>query len=211
MTNHVEIDRDEAPLANFYLEPQPWTKRAACKDVPTELFFEVSHEREALQICNTCPKRVRELCGEAAMVEEGAGPYGRYGVRGGMTPDQRAVVHRRGGLMGRDGMALVAAQRIGHNGDLWSRHLSTLTRKVYHYVVDRVEVGGRVRPEIIARELPANAAPLDRALAELTALEVLAHDDKGRHRLLDHVPSRLPRYLRASDRSGTTGGADNQE
>ena len=78
--------------ASFIVERQPWVKTAACRDVPTEVFFEPALEPEALAYCQGCAHRGE--CLALAMKEEGSAPYGRYGVRGGTTPLDRQRLHR---------------------------------------------------------------------------------------------------------------------
>lgn len=96
----IKVERSEAPLASFYVERQLWMKHAACKDTPTDYFFDFTRFAECRKICRDCP--VRRDCAEQAMVEEGSAPGGRYGFRGGLTPTQRRTLYRRGGLKGRD-------------------------------------------------------------------------------------------------------------
>jgi WhiB family redox-sensing transcriptional regulator len=105
----IKVDRSEAPLAQFYVESQPWTKEAACRGLPVDVFFDECEQRDtsaklaavqrARAICFNCP--VLKQCANQAMVEEGSAPAGRYGFRGGMTAAQRRVVYRRGGLKGK--------------------------------------------------------------------------------------------------------------
>ena len=73
-----------------------WADDAACIDLPTDLFFQPDGSRIAddvyygvpRRVCVGCP--VRESCLDAAMVEESGGSDYRYGMRGGMTPRERA-------------------------------------------------------------------------------------------------------------------------
>lgn len=102
----IKVERAESPLANFYVKKAPWVKDAACKDMPTSKFFEDTEVRgsegrrnnieKARAVCRLCP--VRHACADEAMREEGSGTSGRYGVRGGLTPQQRESIYRTGGL-----------------------------------------------------------------------------------------------------------------
>jgi hypothetical protein len=106
----IKVERAEAPLAQFYVEKQPWLTKAACKGMDTELFFDAiehtdsTHKLKALKQCKaTCFKcPVRRDCAAQTMLEEGSAATGRYGYRGAMTPAQRRALYRRGGLRGRD-------------------------------------------------------------------------------------------------------------
>lgn len=59
----------------------------ACADVPLEVFYAHSTAK-ALRICNRCPVRMACL-DEATAYEMEGGSYRIYGVRGGMTAEQR--------------------------------------------------------------------------------------------------------------------------
>jgi hypothetical protein len=106
----IKVDRAEPPLAQFYVDRQPWLVDAACIGIDPELFFDAIENRDpthklqslkkAKATCFKCP--VRRECAEQAMKEEGSAPAGRYGYRGAMTPAQRRALYRRGGLRGRD-------------------------------------------------------------------------------------------------------------
>ena len=82
----------DAPKAGFtFVVKQPWRRGAACRHYPTWLFYEetIDAERECQLICSGCP--VRAQCLQQALVEEGAAPaIDRYGVRGGLLPNERA-------------------------------------------------------------------------------------------------------------------------
>jgi len=72
-----------------------WRSDAACRDLPTDLFFPVGHgpraqdqARLAKQICADCP--VRQECLDYAL--EG---NSRYGVFGGLDEDERHRLRRR--------------------------------------------------------------------------------------------------------------------
>lgn len=75
-----------------------WANDAACKGVPTEVFFDDIEKRQTFEsrrhavakakaICHSCP--VRRACRDAALEEE-RGDSLHFGVRGGWTPEQRA-------------------------------------------------------------------------------------------------------------------------
>jgi WhiB family redox-sensing transcriptional regulator len=64
-----------------------WADRAACRGYDLDLFFSdaARNIHEAKQICRRCP--VREEClDEGLRAEDGS----RYGIYGGLTPDERA-------------------------------------------------------------------------------------------------------------------------
>lgn len=67
-----------------------WAKRAACTDLPLDLFFSEAEGTvaEAKRICGPCP--VREKCLTEGMNAEPAGS--RYGIFGGLTPDERTAL-----------------------------------------------------------------------------------------------------------------------
>lgn len=71
-----------------------WTLRAACRDADPEIFYPVSSADaaydEARWYCNRCP--VRDICLTDALAQEG---YTREGMRGGLTPNQRAYLARK--------------------------------------------------------------------------------------------------------------------
>lgn len=93
----VTHDDDLLPLP----DPGHWRDHAACAGTPVTVFYppgsDMPHGRNAPQvdgyararaICDACP--VRDQCITEAMHEEGrAGRQGRYGFRGGHTPDER--------------------------------------------------------------------------------------------------------------------------
>lgn len=74
-----------------------WHHQAACKNLPTLLFFPPEGERpaerdvreaKAKAVCDTCPVRMRCL-------EEALQRNDKYGIWGGLNPDERVVVRRR--------------------------------------------------------------------------------------------------------------------
>jgi WhiB family redox-sensing transcriptional regulator len=64
-----------------------WAARAACRTEDANLFFSDSDDSvaEAKRICQPCPVRA-ECLAEALRTEDGP----RYGISGGLTPDERA-------------------------------------------------------------------------------------------------------------------------
>ena len=72
-----------------------WWLNAACRGVPTELFFPIGtkttreHCGEALSYCDGC--KVRAVCLEDALRHYGPGRR-EYGVRGGTTEDERDLI-----------------------------------------------------------------------------------------------------------------------
>lgn len=74
-----------------------WSKSAACAGMDTEIFFPsgsgARNNRLALAICRTCPVRDSRL--DAALDEEKHAAYGVYGIRGGLTAEERRQIIRR--------------------------------------------------------------------------------------------------------------------
>ncbi|MDQ0842439.1 WhiB family transcriptional regulator [Streptomyces sp. V1I6] len=73
-----------------------WQRGAACVTADPDLFLaeEGAGLRKARKFCAVCP--VREACLAAAMLEEAFAPAAdRAGVRGGLTPQQRADKAKR--------------------------------------------------------------------------------------------------------------------
>ncbi len=74
-----------------------WRGEAACKYLPTELFFPIGHGPRAQaqtsvakSVCNACS--VRAQCLDYALAANA-----QYGVFGGMSEEERREVRRRGG------------------------------------------------------------------------------------------------------------------
>ena len=92
-----------------------------------------------------------------------------------MTPAQRQSIHRRGGLKGRDPMKLVKGDDNGRRvppipdeGDRWSKHHTTLARKLIRHLAANAEVGKRIdRFAALVVILDCNPAPLQRVLDAL--------------------------------------------
>ncbi len=90
MGNDVATTLD---IFNYEGHAQQWKLRAACKDIPVEVFFPpAGKEAVALAICSECP--VRKECLEFALDYEGP-DRDRHGVFGGMTPEDRIAEYRR--------------------------------------------------------------------------------------------------------------------
>jgi hypothetical protein len=71
-----------------------WRLNAACADRDPDLFFPTETSmrgyRYARSICESCP--VRQACLDEAMAEEaGKSQALRFGMRGGLTPAERAI------------------------------------------------------------------------------------------------------------------------
>ena len=88
-------------LAQLGLTPpdqsRSWRREAACRDLPTDLFFPVGHGLRAQaqaglakQVCAECA--VRDECLEYALAANS-----RYGVFGGLDEDERRQLRRRPG------------------------------------------------------------------------------------------------------------------
>lgn len=75
-----------------------WDDHAACRGHDTRLFFadaRAGDYQAARRFCNRCP--VRAACLDEAMRFESGNAENRYGMFGGLTPDERADLarHRR--------------------------------------------------------------------------------------------------------------------
>lgn len=73
-----------------------WLERAACRDADTAVFFRVgkTHSNaDALRVCAGC--RVRRECLEEALAVEHNARSERFGVRGGMTAEERHQLVRQ--------------------------------------------------------------------------------------------------------------------
>lgn len=88
-----------------YSATTAWLELAACRGRPTEWWYPSAGDRFAIgvarSICRTCP--VRAECLAEALELEGdlPGSY-RYGIRGGLTAEQRRRRHSRLRDHGRD-------------------------------------------------------------------------------------------------------------
>lgn len=85
--------------------PEDWQEQAKCRDrkYDPELWFSdapdksriATEDREyAKAICNGCP--VRQQCLDLAMAHESGSHWHRFGIYGGLTPNERAALHRKG-------------------------------------------------------------------------------------------------------------------
>ena len=85
---------EEAPEDKKY-----WYSSAACRGYDSELWFPEDaryragkpRDEEAKRICNTVCK-VRLDCLAAALKEEEDGPSHRFGIRGGLTAEERRTL-----------------------------------------------------------------------------------------------------------------------
>ena len=72
-----------------------WCAQAACAGVDTAVFFPAGSDHdgidEAVAWCDRCPVRAR--CLETALAIEQ--PSTRFGVWGGLTPDERQRMHHK--------------------------------------------------------------------------------------------------------------------
>jgi len=65
-----------------------WHPKAKCLDVKGDPFFpQRGNYSRALAICASCP--VSAECLDEALTQETDALSGRYGMRGGLTPDER--------------------------------------------------------------------------------------------------------------------------
>ena len=215
----VPVSRAEPGLADFYAKPQPWVKDALCLNLDTRMFFEHidnargvvqrKHSIEKMQfVCAQCPVRIQ--CAEEAMLQEGdSDELVRFGFRGYMTPQQRASLARRGGLRGRDPIDVVEGRDgdrrvppIPLHGDKWSRHHTTLARKIIPYLNSNCEVGALIPTRAqLCEALGCKLTPLNRVLKALVQDGVLdlapgnQHHAGYRLRRVSRVVSWLPPHL----------------
>lgn len=181
---------NEAPFASFLAVKQPWVLASACAGVE-HLFLEndlrATYADECRPYCEACPVRVE--CGEQALTEEGGSDLAsRYFMRAWMTPAQRVSIHRRGGLQGRDPMYLMqgvevrpdelaedarlhrkrrrrSVPPVPDEGDRWSKHLTTLARKLIREVLCEMKRGTTLDPlDVLCKQLECNLAPLTRVV-----------------------------------------------
>ena len=153
-----------------------WESRAACAGLDLNTFFDDIWttgedndgplDREAYEkakaVCATCPVRI--ACYLSAMAEEGPSAVNRrFGVRGGVTPEQRYSIWRRDSLQCErcnevyDPLGLVAGDAvcgcgeysepvIPPEGDTWyPRHDGLLQRLVDHLLSTTVP-GDKILP-----------------------------------------------------------------
>ena len=83
-----------------------WMEKAACVGRDPELFYSFDKDEEALAlaVCRSCP--VLETCREDVMQEEGGkGAHSRFGIRGGLLPNERFNLQKRRYKAGREGAA----------------------------------------------------------------------------------------------------------
>lgn len=148
---------------------------------------------DARAMCMRCPARV--VCAVTAIEEEwGSVLQDRYSVRGALTQHQRLSIERRGGLKeGHDPLKVVRGEYgnapIPDIGDRWTRHHTTLARKVVAWLVDHVEVGGPLpSQEVLAETLDCSISALRRVM------EVLVED--GTVALAEPGPRTATKYVR---------------
>ncbi|PHQ49978.1 hypothetical protein BLA24_20400 [Streptomyces cinnamoneus] len=96
-TAHLVARPSGATLA-FELAPDPGLAGALCVAVEPELFFPEKGDHKtanlAREICARCP--VIEAClADALKMEGGRSHSSRFGIRGGLTPNQRYQLSRR--------------------------------------------------------------------------------------------------------------------
>lgn len=226
---------NEAPTAAFFAVKMPWVEDAACIGAD-HIFLEnegaKDYPAKCRVFCDVCPVRIE--CAERAMVEEGGADIAnRYFVRGWLTPAQRISIQRRGGLKGRDPRDLATGldvalettrSSISHRqeyevrevppvpdeGDRWSKHHTTLARKLVRFLDEHIEKGRHIpAAHVIGLHLECNPAPLARVLEALVQDGTLDLDDRGRYAWRGGhgvVGSWLPIHLRFGSDSATSKG-----
>jgi len=91
MTTTVSTDLcDDLGLPRPLAMPD-WWHHAACIDIDVDVFFDTDTE-QARQVCAGCP--VADLCAASAFVEEVESATHTFGVRAGMTAEERSEVMR---------------------------------------------------------------------------------------------------------------------
>lgn len=94
MVRHREESADRPADSSSEVHPRPeWRDRAACLGKPMAWWYgDQFMSRVAVAVCKSCP--VRRECLADALDEEGGGGsrIERHGIRGGMTPPQRAAL-----------------------------------------------------------------------------------------------------------------------
>lgn len=161
-----------------------WRDKAACLGQPVNRFFDdiwadddgpAAEDPEgalayARSFCMRCP--VRGECLDAELQEEGRSVEARrFGLRGAMTPAQRASLYRRGSRSCErcgeryDPAALIdghlvcecgekLAPPIPDEGDLWLDRHTALSRRVVSWVLSSTAPGDRIpSPTALARQL----------------------------------------------------------
>lgn len=167
---------DDQPLASFIQTRQPWVRGARClrEGVDPAVFYDEERVGDARAVCARCP--VRSQCATQALVEEGSSAVElRSGIRGYLTPAQRSTIAKRGGLAGVDPLALATGwdgerriPSIPDDGDQWSRHHTTLARKVVRWLVDNVDVGATLPTQAsMCKALSCHPTPLRRVMEAL--------------------------------------------
>lgn len=83
-----------------------WMEQAACAGRDPELWFtfDADEQEVALAVCRSCP--VLDVCLEDVMQEEGGkGAHSRFGIRGGLLPNERFNLNKRRYKEAREGAA----------------------------------------------------------------------------------------------------------
>lgn len=231
VTDKITVQRADTPAANFYMAKQPWVLKSACLSSDPDLFFDdIDGERGIIEKANAIKKAqsicagcvVRQSCADQCMLEEAdADEQHRFGFRAYMTAEQRVSIQRRGGLNGRDPMKLVQGRDgkrrvppVPVDGDKWSRHHTTLARKVVRWVVDNVDIGAQLPQQAeLATTLECKAEPLRRVLRALVqdgTLDFSGREGRGANanttkyirRGAPRVLGWLPTHLRDDDYEG---------
>lgn len=208
-------------MAAFLAKKEPWVLDAQCAG-HADLFLAEPQTKALLaeerDVCSVCPVRVE--CGERALEEEGTLDLSnRFYTRAYMTPPQRLSIQRRGGLKGRDPMKLVLGDDNGRRvppipdeGDKWSKHHTTLARKLVRWLAETCELGQRLPTnDLLQKHLECNPAPLQRVLDALVQDGTLDMSNgcllyRGGHGVLGST-SWLPTHLREPQLSDLGGHA----
>lgn len=87
----------------FLYEPQEWRSRAACRGLDVNLFYPEPHTGQpqtqiARALCMSCA--VKDEC-----LDDALATFDKWGVRGGMSPNERRVEARKRRRNGGKGLA----------------------------------------------------------------------------------------------------------
>lgn len=205
--NPTTTDRETAKVADWGVDT------AVCENLPQFIFFEdiwpdsddgktPPPVEEALargrRFCASCPVRVPCLL-EGLRAEEQDAARNRYGLRGFLTPQQRASVEKRGGLPKccgeyvdpiayADGNwtcpkcgTLHRSPRLPDDGDGWNARHSRLAVSVVRWIVEEIEVGRLMPPPSnLAAEFEVRKADMVRVYTALVDDGTLSTTREGR-------------------------------
>jgi hypothetical protein len=165
-----------------------WLRFADCHGTNIETWYEdplpfdAPINKDALDfarfVCSNCPSR-RACAGYVLAAEAGQGVEQRDGIWAGMTPAQRHSIEKRGGLGYADPIDYIAGYDtakkrevppVPDTGDQWSRHYTTLARKLLRWLATNVPEGAELPTQShICDALACRPGALRRVLDALVA------------------------------------------